>query len=175
MSWTLWFCCSFLFIVFNVVETINVLHFNWYCELLLTVEQQMAPGPLLRRLALMVRDITYRSMLLHGRGTRSWTLSIWVRAVYLLLLFNYITHTHTHTRLTDLCPGLPRWAGTREVKPIWILLKQIDGEWHWHQLGYMQLCTSLQTDNNASTPPLSFLQAGCPSCRPTNSIKALKA
>ena len=24
-------------------------------------------------------------------------------------------------------------------------------------------------------PPLSFLQAGCPSCRPTNSVKALKA
>jgi len=33
----------------------------------------------------------------------------------------------------------------------------------------MQVCTSLQTDNHASTPPLSFLQAGCPSCRPTNS------
>ena len=26
----------------------------------------------------------------------------------------------------------------------------------------MQVCTSLQTDNHASTPPLSFLQAGCP-------------
>jgi len=39
----------------------------------------------------------------------------------------------------------------------------------------MQDCTSLQTDNHASTPPLSFLQAGCPSCRPTNSVKALKA
>ena len=39
----------------------------------------------------------------------------------------------------------------------------------------MQVCTSLQTDNHASTPPLSFLQAGCPSCHPTNSIKALKA
>jgi len=26
--------------------------------------------------------------------------------------------------LTALCPGLPRWAGTRKVKPIWILLKQ---------------------------------------------------
>ena len=25
------------------------------------------------------------------------------------------------------------------------------------------------------TTPLSFLQAGCPSCRPTNSVKALKA
>jgi len=32
--------------------------------------------------------------------------------------------THTHTRLTALCPGLPRWASTRKVKPIWILLKQ---------------------------------------------------
>ena len=50
-----------------------------------------------------------------------------------------------------------------------------DSEWQWLQLGYMQVCTSLQTDNHASTPPLSFLQAGCPSCRPTNSIKALKA
>ena len=49
-----------------------------------------------------------------------------------------------------------------------------DSEWQWHQLGHMQVCTSLQTDNHASTPPLSFLQAGCPSCRPTNSVKALK-
>ena len=32
--------------------------------------------------------------------------------------------THTHTRSTALCPGLPGWAGTRKVKPIWILLKQ---------------------------------------------------
>jgi len=30
---------------------------------------------------------------------------------------------NTHTRLTAVCPGLPRWAGTRKVKPIWILLK----------------------------------------------------
>ena len=36
----------------------------------------------------------------------------------------YNTNTHTHTRLTALCPGLPGWAGTRKVKPIWILLKQ---------------------------------------------------
>jgi len=51
-----------------------------------------------------------------------------------------------------------------------------DCEWQWHQLGHMQVCTLLQTDNHASTPPLlSVLQAGCPSCRPTNSIKAPKA
>jgi len=28
---------------------------------------------------------------------------------------------------------------------------------------------------HTSSSPLSFLQAGCPSCRPTNSVKALKA
>ena len=50
-----------------------------------------------------------------------------------------------------------------------------DSEWQWHQLGRMQICTLLQTNNHASTPLLSFLQAGCPSCRPTNSVKALKA
>jgi len=31
-----------------------------------------------------------------------------------------------------------------------------DSEWQWHQLGHVQVCTSLQTDNHASTPPLSF-------------------
>ena len=37
-----------------------------------------------------------------------------------------------------------------------------DSEWQWHQLGHMQVYISLQTDNHASTPPLSFLQAGVP-------------
>jgi len=50
-----------------------------------------------------------------------------------------------------------------------------DSEWQWHQLGHMQVCTSLQTDNHSSTPPLSFSQARCTSCRPTSSVKALKA
>jgi len=47
--------------------------------------------------------------------------------------------------------------------------------WQWHQLAHMQIiCTFLHTDNLACTSPLSFLQAGCPSCRPANSIQALK-
>ena len=86
-----------------------------------------------------------------------------------------ITHTHTHTHLTALFPGLPGRAGTRKVKPIWILLKQETVSGSGISWGHMQVCTLLQTDNQASTPPVSFLQAGCPSCRPTNDIKALKA
>jgi len=31
-----------------------------------------------------------------------------------------------------------------------------DSEWQWHQLGHMQVCTSFQIDNHASTPPLSI-------------------
>jgi len=31
-----------------------------------------------------------------------------------------------------------------------------ESEWQWHQLGHMQVCTLLQTDNHASNPPLSI-------------------
>jgi len=85
------------------------------------------------------------------------------------------THTHAHTHLTALCPGLPRWAGTRKVKPIWILLEQetISGSGiSW------AICKSAPRSKQITTPApdySSFLQAGCPSCRPTNSVKALKA
>jgi len=32
-----------------------------------------------------------------------------------------------------------------------------DSEWQWHQVEHMQVRTSLQTDNHASTPPLIFI------------------
>jgi len=37
-----------------------------------------------------------------------------------------------------------------------------DSEWQWHQLGHVQVCTSLQTDNHVSTPPLSFFTGRMP-------------
>jgi len=40
---------------------------------------------------------------------------------------------------------------------LWILLEQEMTGWQWHQMDYMQIiCTSLQTDNHASTSPLKF-------------------
>jgi len=42
-----------------------------------------------------------------------------------------------------------------------------DSEWQWHQLGHMQVCTSL---NHASTPPLSFYRPDAlPAAQPTAS------
>jgi len=83
-------------------------------------------------------------------------------------------YTHTHP-FNDPFSGTTRVSQYQKGKTNLDCTEARDSEWQWHQLGYMQVCISLQTDNHASTPPLSFLQAGCPSCHPTNSIKALKA
>ena len=37
-----------------------------------------------------------------------------------------------------------------------------DSEWQWHPLCHMQVCTSLQTDNHAITPPLCFFTGRMP-------------
>ena len=84
------------------------------------------------------------------------------------------THTHTHTFNGPLS-GTTRVSQYQKGKTNLDFTEARDSEWQWHQLGHMQVCTSLQADNHASTPPLSFLQAGWPSCHPTNSVKALKA
>ena len=83
-------------------------------------------------------------------------------------------HTHTHPFNGPLS-GSTRVGRYQKGKTNLDFTEARDSEWQWHQLDRMQVCTSLQTDNHASTPPLSFLQAGCPYCCPTNSIKALKA
>ena len=43
-----------------------------------------------------------------------------------------------------------------------------DSEWQWHQLGHMQVCSSLQADNHANTPSLSFYRPDVlPAAQPT--------
>jgi len=43
-----------------------------------------------------------------------------------------------------------------------------DSQWQWHQLGHMQICTSLQADNHASTLPVSFYRLDAlPAIQPT--------
>ena len=92
---------------------------------------------------------------------------------------NKHTHTHTHTHTHPVNGPFSRTTLVsrylyQKGKTNLDFTEGRDSEWQWHQLGHMQVCTSLQTDNHASNPPLSFLQAGCPSCRQTNSVKALK-
>ena len=75
----------------------------------------------------------------------------------------YLDHKNCYTTTTTLHPfnsPFPRttWESRHQKgKPFWILLEQQIMGWQWHQLDHMQIiCTSLQTDNHASTSPLSF-------------------
>jgi len=54
-------------------------------------------------------------------------------------------------------------------KPFKILLEQEMMEWQRHKLDHMQIiCTSLQTDNHASTSPCSFYRPDAlPAAQPT--------
>jgi len=71
------------------------------------------------------------------------------------------THTHTHTHLTALFRTT--WVSQyQKGKTNLDLTEARDSEWQWHQLGRMQACTSLQTDNHASTPPLSCFTGRMP-------------
>jgi len=83
----------------------------------------------------------------------------------------YNTHTHL---LNGPFSRTTRVSQYQKGKTNLDFTEARDSEWQWHQLGHMQVRTSLQTDYHANTSPLSFLQAGCPSCRPTNSVRALK-
>ena len=91
-------------------------------------------------------------------------------------LFSY-THTHAHTHThphTHTRPFNGPLSVTTQVsrypkgKTNLDFTEARDSEWQWNPLGHMQVCTSLQTDNHASTPLLSFLQSGRPSCRQTH-------
>ena len=70
--------------------------------------------------------------------------------------YNYLnTHTHTHVQIS--------WY--QKVKTNLDFTEARDSE--WHQLGHMQVCTSLQTDNHASTPPLIYRPDALPAAQPT--------
>ena len=78
-------------------------------------------------------------------------------------------HTHTHPFNGPFFPGLPGWAGTRKVRPIWISLKQetVSGS------GISWAISKSAPHSRQMTTPAPdhsvFLQAGCPSYRSTAS------
>jgi len=70
-------------------------------------------------------------------------------------LYWYNTHTHTHLFNGPLS-GTTRVSWYQKDKTNLDFTEARNSEWQWHQLGHMQVCTSLQTDNHASTPPLRY-------------------
>ena len=75
---------------------------------------------------------------------------------------NELKFTTTHTHPFN-CP----FSGTTRVSRYQKGTEARDSEWQWHQLGHLQVCTSLQTDNHASTPLLSFFTGQMPFLPPS--------
>jgi len=73
------------------------------------------------------------------------------------------THTHTHTHpFNGPLSGTTRVSRYQKIKTNLDFTVARDSEWQWHQLGHVQVCTSLQTDNHANTPPLGFFTGRMP-------------
>jgi len=93
-------------------------------------------------------------------GCYTWKiLNIWILC---------ILHTHI---LTTLCPGLPWWAGTRNVKPVWILLKQetVSGSGiSWAM--YMSAPRCRQITTQAPHHSVFYMPDALPAAQPTASM-----
>ena len=72
------------------------------------------------------------------------------RQVLRVVFSSYITHTFNGPFTRTI------WVSRyQKSKTSLDFTEARDSEWQWHQLGHMQVCISLHTDNHASTPPLS--------------------
>jgi len=80
-------------------------------------------------------------------------------------------HTHTHTHpFNGPMSRTTQVSRYQKGKTNLDFTGARDSEWQWHQLDHMQVCTSLQTDNHASTSLLSFYKPDAfPATQPTAS------
>jgi len=70
--------------------------------------------------------------------------------------------THTHTCINGPLSGTTQVSGYQKGETNLDFIGARDSEWQWHQLGHMQIYTSLQTNNHASTTSLSFFTGWMP-------------
>ena len=83
-------------------------------------------------------------------------------------------HMYTHTCLTAFFAGTTQVSRYQKGKTNLDFTEARDSDRQWHQLGHMQVCTSLQTDNHASTPPLSFFTGRMPFLPPNQQCQSTK-
>ena len=115
-------------------------------------------------------DKTDKPAIVHFGNLSLSSLISLINAIHVAVVHKAITHTQSHT-FNGPMSGTTQVSRYQKGKTDLDFTGARDSEWQWHQLGHMQVCTSLQTDNHASTSLLSFLQARCPSCHPTNSVR----
>jgi len=115
-------------VIFCIIEDHQYLHFGISeCKMLF---KQLADINTLWTLSYMTdMSLCVGIEMLRQCQTMAWyrssMCSLVKRLVFVKFCNRVIIHTHTHTHpFNGPFPGLPRWASTRKVKSIWILLKQ---------------------------------------------------
>ena len=116
----------------------------------------------------MRRQCTGTTTVYHRQGgpvcrgyTPNANLAIWstydLQCTYRYVFLNSVYNLHTHTHpFNGPLSGTTRVSRYQKGKTNLDFTEARDSEWQWHQLGHMQVCTLLQTDNHASTPPLNL-------------------
>ena len=86
-----------------------------------------------------------------------------------MLTRDYTVYLSPHTHpFNDPLSGTTRVSQYQKGKTNLDFTEARDSERQWHQLGDMQVCTLLQIDNHASTPPLIFYRPDAlPATQPT--------
>ena len=69
---------------------------------------------------------------------------------------------HTHTHLTALFSGTTQVSWYQKGKTNLDFSEARESEWQWYKLGCMQVCISLQTDNNNNNDRLTAFDPGQP-------------
>ena len=110
-------------------------------------------GCAVRPQARLSRPVVVQS-LLDGQQDRVFTCLPCMFTASIIWTVSY-RYTHTHPFNGPLS-ATTRVSRYQKGKTNLDFTEARDSEWQWHQLGHMQVCTSLQTDNHASTSPLSF-------------------
>jgi len=87
-----------------------------------------------------------------------------ITSLLLVLLFNspkqhILQHTHPFNGRLSRTTRVGRY---QKGKTNLDFTEARDSGWQWHQLGHMQVCTSLQTDNHVSTSLLKFFTGRMP-------------
>jgi len=80
---------------------------------------------------------------------------------YVIISSILVNITHTHPFNGSFC-GTTQVSQYQKGKTNLDFTEARDSEWQWHQLGHMQVSTSLRTDNHTSTPPLELFTGRMP-------------
>jgi len=84
-------------------------------------------------------------------------------------ILNAHTHTHPFNGPLSRTTQVSRY---QKGKTNLDFTEAKDSEWQWHQLDHMQVCTSLQTDNHTSTPPLKCFTGRMPFLSPNQQCQS---